>query len=328
MMLSPLALNSLAIAYVIATYGLGVGLLILHTWQLNLLGVILLLHALVLSATFTHEFIHGNIFTMRSLNFFWGKVMTHLNGACYATWDGLVEHHFNHHLHHADFIEFDIDAHFKQMNPWLRRLYIVLEWLYFPALEFELRWRIILTPFTNPQKHHLIGRAIALMLYRTLAFGILAWLSIKAVLLYAIAYISFVNVMRFADAFHHTYDYVIVGHEFPKRDRVYEQEHTFSNLVSIRHPWLNLLFLNFGYHNAHHHNMSCPWYELPNLHHKLYRESGGGLLPLSQLVKNYHQFRLYRLSNGQGDFKLELQSSSNAFIGGIAVSFLTPPQTY
>jgi len=65
------------------------------------------------------------------------------------------------------------------------------------------------------------------MLYRTAAFTLLAWVSWKGLLLYFLAYISFVNVMRFADAFHHTYEYAIVGQDIPKRDRIYEQEHTF-----------------------------------------------------------------------------------------------------
>ena len=36
------------------------------------------------------------------------------------------------------------------------------------------------------------------------------------------------------------------------RDREYEQMNTYSNVTSLRHPWLNLLLLNFPYHNAHH----------------------------------------------------------------------------
>ncbi|MDX2215566.1 MAG: fatty acid desaturase [Oculatellaceae cyanobacterium bins.114] len=325
LLVSPLVKNLGAIAYTFTLYALGVLLITVQPWQWNIVGVILLVHALLLSATFTHEFIHGNIFKDRQLNAFWGQAMTHLNGGCYATWDALVEHHFNHHLHHADFVGFDFLKYFNMMNPWLRSIYVVLEWLYFPIFEFELRWRVILAPWLEADKRSLQGRAIALMLYRMTAFAVLAWISWKALLLYCVAYISFVNVMRFADAFHHTYDYAIVGQEFPKRDRLYEQEHTFSNLVSVKYPWLNLLFLNFGYHNAHHHNMSCPWHELPELHQKLYSDQGGGLLPLPQLVSNYHRFRLYRLFSGQGDATLDDNAVSSPFTGGVGVSFLTPP---
>ena len=324
-MTSPLVKNVGALLYTFAMYSLGVILIVVQPWQFNVLGVILLVHALLLSATFTHEFIHGNIFRNRKLNAFWGQAMTHLNGACYATWDALVEHHFNHHLHHADFVGFDILKYLNTMNPLLRWVYIVLEWLYFPIFEFEMRWRVILAPFFEPTKRVLIWRSLGLMLYRTAAFALLGWVSWKGLLLYFLAYISFVNIMRFADAFHHTYEYAIVGQEFPKRDRVYEQEHTFSNLVSEKHPWLNLLLLNFGYHNAHHHNMSCPWHELPELHQKLYSEKGGGLLPLPRLVRNYHCFRLYRLFSGQGEATLEGEATLNSFTGGVAVSFLTPP---
>jgi len=34
------------------------------------------------------------------------------------------------------------------------------------------------------------------------------------------------------------------------RDRAYEQANTYSNVISLHHPWLNALVLNFGYHNA------------------------------------------------------------------------------
>jgi fatty acid desaturase len=49
-------------------------------------------------------------------------------------------------------------------------------------------------------------------------------------------------------------------------DRVYEQAHTFSNPLSLRHPWVNLFVLNFGYHNAHHAKPTTPWFRLPALH--------------------------------------------------------------
>ena len=47
-------------------------------------------------------------------------------------------------------------------------------------------------------------------------------------------------------------------------DRQYEEDNTYSNLLSTRYPWLNLLVLNFCYHNVHHNKPSEPWYRLPN----------------------------------------------------------------
>lgn len=325
-MKSPLLKNIFVLVYLYSVYGLGIALLIVHSWQLNALGVILVTHALILSATLTHEFIHGNLFKEhRHLNAFWGQAMTHINGACYATWSDLVEHHFNHHIYHADFIGFDVVNHLNTLNPVTRWIYLVCEWAYLPIFEFELRWRIIMAPFLAREKY-LIWRNLALMLYRTAAFALLGWISLKALLLYALAYISFVNIMRFADAFHHIYEYVVVGQSIPKRDRIYEQKHTFSNLISVKHPWINLLFLNFGYHNAHHYNMSCPWHELPELHQTLYSDTPDGIMLLPILVGNYNKFRLKRLFSGQGEATLAAsQSSLERFVGGVAVSFLTPP---
>ncbi len=325
-MIHPRLKNITAIAYVIILYSLGIVSIVIESWQLNLLGIIAIVHSLVVSTALTHEFIHGNIFKSRKFNAFWGQVMTHFNGACYATWGNLVEHHFNHHLHHVDVVGFDIIEYLQVViDPWLHRIYVVLEWLYFPALEFEMRWRIILAPVLDHHKRHLLRRTISLILYRTVAFFILAWVSWKAILLYFLAYVCFVNIMRFVDAFHHTYEYTILGQQFPHHDRLYEQANTFSNLVSIEYPWLNLLVLNFGYHNAHHHQMNCPWHDLPALHSKLYHHQDRQLLPLPKLIHNYHRFRLARLFSGQGDAMQDGELRLDTFTGGIGVSLLTPP---
>lgn len=295
MKFSRLALNIYVLAHTLVAYGLGIGLLIMQGWGFNWVGVGVLIHALILSTVLTHEFIRGTIFKERTLNAFWGQVMTHLNGACYATWDELVEHHFNHYVHHADFVAFDIPKHIQTLPAIARQLVVFTEWAYFPTLEFELRFRLMFSAFWNPEKKSQRLRTVALLIYRGTFFALLAWFAPQAIALYALAYVCFVNIIRFTDAFHHTYEYVTPGQPIPKRDRGYEQERTFSNLVSVEYPVLNLLFLNFSDHNAHHHDMRCPWYELPQLHESLYGKEAKNLLPLPALIGNYHQFRLERL---------------------------------
>lgn len=325
-MLQPKLKNMVAIAYVFTLYLLGIAAILQQSWLLNILGVISIAHSLVISTALTHEFIHGNIFKSRQLNVFWGEMMTHLNGACYAPWEHLVEHHFNHHLHHTDVVRFDLVEYLnREISPVQRSIYIVLEWLYFPVLELEMRWRIILDPLMTPKKRTLLGRTIFWAILRTCTFGILAWVSIKALLLYFLAYICFVNINRFTDAFQHTYEYSIVGSDFRQFNRTYEQKNTFSNLFSVKYPWLNLLVLNFGYHNAHHHNMSCPWHELPALHHKLYGTRTHNLLPLTLAIANYHRFRLVRLFSAQGELTADGDLKLASFAGGVAISLLTPP---
>ena len=84
------------------------------------------------------------------------------------------------------------------------------------------------------------------------------------------------SVLRFADAYQHTYEAFAVledGGKLPedkRRDRSYEQQNTYSNVVSERWPALNLLLLNFSFHNAHHEKPVAPRYRLPKLHAELY----------------------------------------------------------
>ena len=321
---SPLLKNLFALSYTLSAYAIGITLLLASFWLFNLLGVILIVHSLLLATAFTHEFIHDNIFKSKNLNRFWGTVMTHLNGACYSPWDALMRHHINHHVYHVDFIPFDYANFVANLNPVLRNILIALEWAYIPAFELIIRGYVIVAPFRQAGKHHLRSRTLLLMLYRVACFGLLGWLSWRALVLYGVAYVCFVLVMRFVDTFHHTYEYVIQGETAPKFDRVYEQENTFSNIVSIKYPWLNLLYLNFGYHNAHHHNMRCPWHELPALHEKLYGREDGQLASFPQLAMNYHKFRLARLTSGQGETITETATIAE-FTGAVGVSFLTPP---
>ncbi|MGJ3246252.1 MAG: fatty acid desaturase family protein [Elainellaceae cyanobacterium] len=322
--------NILAIAYTLIEYAISLGLLIQPLWILKLVGVILLTHSFMWSAVLTHEFIHGTIFKARSLNAGFGRLMTHLNGACYAPYEDIVQHHFNHHIYHVDLVPFDSPTYFKRLPFPVRQLFVALEWVYFPVFEFVMRSRLILAPFQSSGRSsgrsHLRWRTLFLLTYRGALFGLLAWVSWSGLLLYGIAYICFVNLMRFADAFHHTYDYVVTGDPIPTRDRAYEDANTFSNLVSINHPWLNLLYLNFGYHNAHHHDMRCPWYALPALHQRLYGSQAKAIIPLPQLISNYHQFRIKRLFGGQSAAPADVHPPALAdLVGGVGVSFLTPP---
>ncbi|HEY9768574.1 MAG TPA: fatty acid desaturase [Coleofasciculaceae cyanobacterium] len=323
--LNPALLNSLVVGYIGVIYLLGVGLLLPHDWRLNVAGVILTVHSLVLSAYLIHELLHDNIFKQRHLNRLFGKIFTHMNGACYAPYDDMVEHHINHHIYHADFVPFDITEFVKQLPKPIRSFLVALEWAYFPAFGFIMRWRLIVAPFKNPEKSHLKMQTLGIVAYRSTIAIIIGFISWQALVLYFFAYICFINLVRFADAFHHTYEYAISGAEITKRDRIYEQANTFSNFVSHQHPWLNLLYLNFSYHNVHHHDMRCPWYRLPELHQSLYGNEAKNLLPLSKLISNYHHFRIARLFGGQGDINTQNEAQETTFFtGGIGVSLLTP----
>ena len=321
-------LNSLVLLYMSLAYGLGIWSITKPQWLLNSVGVILIVHALLLSAMMTHEFIHGTVFQRQSLNNLLGNIMTHINGACYIPYATIAQNHFYHHVWHVDRIPFDYEQFVKNFPPIIRKICVALEWCYFPIFGAILRWRCLVAPFINKTERR--WRVFICLVYRGILFGILAIISPKAIVLYAISYVCFTLVMRAIETFQHTYEYWIsdiepparIRRSSPKENRLYEQTNTFSGVIATGHfSWLNLIYLNFGYHNAHHHDMRTPWYKLPQLHNSLYGEEAKNILLLPKMAGNYHRFRVARLLGiEQGDV-----SSLNDFAGAIGISLLTPP---
>jgi hypothetical protein len=92
--------------------------------------------------------------------------------------------------------------------------------------------------------------------------------------------------------------------------------------------WLNVFFLNFGYHNTHHRVIHCPWYLPPQLDGKLYPPYYRQHLLLARLIKNYHYFRIHRLFNGQGTVRdTEEGVNVEQFVGGNRSFLLNPART-
>ena len=114
-----------------------------------------------------------------------------------------------------------------------------------------------------------------------------------------------------------------------KGDLAWEQEHTFSNVISFRYQWPNWLVLNFGYHNAHHARPTAPWYQLPGLHRELFGDDPGNVIPLWPQLKLFHRYRSYRIFHdapGLPDVsgRRFLEAAQQAQVtGGNAASFLT-----
>jgi fatty acid desaturase len=81
--------------------------------------------------------------------------------------------------------------------------------------------------------------------------------------------------------------------------------------------------LNFGYHNAHHAVMKCPWHSLHELDRDLFTGQEIHYLALPQLLKNYHRFRVSRIFSGQGKARDEQGNLKlDTFYGAVGVSFL------
>ncbi len=315
--------NGLAIAYVIIGYGGSIACICHSGWWINILGVLLLTHTLVWAAYFVHEFIHGTIFRGPQLNGLGARAMLFLTGSCYCRYLPLARYHLAHHKNRADFSAFSMDAFLRSLPTPLLKLIELLEWLYFPAINLILRWFCALSPFLGQTRQEDRWRNGVLLFVRGSLFVTLAWYSWKAVILYFISYLCFLNILRFMDCFQHTYTVVQMGQPMPKYSLDYEESNTYSNLVLGRWHWLNLLFLNFGYHNAHHQVIHCPWYLLPQLNEELYGTNYKQQVSLGSLVKNYHQFRMRRLF-GEKSSVVETDDGLDFdnFLGDIGVSFL------
>ncbi len=323
--------NSLAFSFAIIGYALGVFMLFSNYWFINFAGVLLTAQALIISAYLLHEFSHWSIFKTPETNRRWGVLMTWINGSCYSTFEEIRSKHMHHHVDRADVLTFNVQHLMRDMPSFARNSIKFLEWLYIPALEILMHFLVIILPFMRPEWHYKRPRLLAILLIRVPLFALMALVSIKAWLLYLLAYGIMLTALRFADAFQHTYD-VFLERDLAQsggkiadeklRNRAYEQANTFSNLTSLQYPWLNLIFLNFPYHNAHHEKPVAPWFQLPKLHHELFGDSHLlPVIPMSKLLLAYHRHRVKRLQSD--DYGVLTNDSANAFIGAAGVSFLT-----
>lgn len=318
--------NTLVLAWTCAGWLASFALMGTHAVILNIAGVLLCAHAMILAAYLIHEAAHQTLFAALWANAFAGEAMNFIAGSSYASFERIRHMHIRHHIDRADLTCF----HFKGLMrryPGVRRTLQILEWGYVPATELLMHWQVIGRPFFVPSQRRHLPRAAAMLILRgslLLLLGLWSW---KAVLLYVAAALLLLHVLNFFDAFHHTFEQYFVAADEPVplngRDRRYEHANTYSNVISRRHPWLNLLILNFGYHNAHHYRASVPWYRLPALHGDLYGEEPGGMLPLSQLLRTWHRNRVRRVMSD--DYGVPSQGSGGAdnFVGAHGVSFLT-----
>jgi fatty acid desaturase len=317
----------LAAFYTLMAWPFGIYLLARPEIGRNAIGVLLTAHALVYSAYLIHDCAHHAIFATTAANDRLGVLMSWINGACLANYQRLKKKHLRHHADRLDVVTFDYRAVLNQSPGWVRRGVLAFEWVYVPAVELMIRGMIVAAPFSSGTAAERT-RIIAVLAGRLAFFTALALISVKAVLLYALAYLLFLTVLRFMDAFQHTYE-VLASRSLeaavpdPRRDLKYEYENTYSNLLSERWRYLNLLVLNFPYHNAHHVRPSVPWHRLPALHRALYGEKDAQVISCRELLASFHRHRVTRvLSDNYGTVSASGNRAGD-FLGAVGVSFLT-----
>ena len=187
--------------------------------------------------------------------------MSFIAGGAYALVDRIRHLQLRHHRDRADATCFDYKA-FLRRRP-VAACVDGLEWAHLPAVEAVMQLQVMCCSCPASAatcRGSNVGPA----------HGVARRFSLKAALLYFVAYAVPPATLDFFDAFHHTFDQYFIDADAPvpmgDRDRNYEQAKHLLDVVSVSHPWLNLLTLNFGYHNAHHERASVPWYRLAALH--------------------------------------------------------------
>jgi fatty acid desaturase len=317
-----------ALAYIASTY-VGGWALLLQGWGWPWwVGVLMTAHGMVIAAFLMHDCAHNAIFTNNDTNTKLGRLLNAICGTNYGTYEDLRNKHFRHHVDNCDTVYLDYRQPLKQ-RPWLLRGVKAMEWCYIPAVEIIMHGTQVILPFMLPPKRDQRARVVRVALVRgglLAAAGILQPWALSG---YVMAYLMFMTVLRFMDVFQHDYQlyYRLADPSFEpphKGDKVYEQTHTYTNLFSAHRPWLNLLTLNFSYHNAHHVRPTVGWFKLPSLSAELGLTDNAQRIGLRPQLTSFHRQRVSRvLSEDYGAEDLRAQLAKGQAVGVNAVSFLT-----
>ena len=323
--------NGGATLYALTAYSIGFLGLFNTNIFINILATLLLGHAMIIAAYLVHECSHNLVFKKIRFNTYLGGFLSWICGSSYGTYEDIQYKHFRHHVDNDDVVWFDYEAFFED-NPNVFKLTKILEWFYIPAHEFIMHFIMMFSSFIIPQRRNQRLRNTAVIAIRFPLFVLLMIFLPKVAMFYTISYILLLTVLRFMDSIQHDYPYnlTLFSNDKPTRKGQYEweQEHTFSNPHSFDLEAVNWLTLNFGFHNAHHHNMTVPWYRLPQKHRELFGENPETVVPFLSQLKIFHKNRVKRIYGNHDEYaptgkEYLIAARKGETIGGNAASFLT-----
>jgi fatty acid desaturase len=320
--------NLAAIGYATLGHLAALTLLFAPAWPANVVGIALTVHTLMIGTYLLHEAIHETIFATHAQNDMLGHVVAFLGGGGWAGYAELRKKHLHHHSGMMDPTTFDFRSFLDRAPHPVVRTIEALEWLHVPAVELLLRAEHALRPFRDGTRGADRPRMLMVAAASLGWWSGLCLLSVRACLLYAVSYLLFVIGLRVFDAFHHTFDLVVVPDYDtayvlpPGRDRFYEHANTFSNVIGRGRPRANLFVLNFAYHNAHHAKPGVPWHRLPDLDRTLYRGKSQQKRSIAAHLRDFHRYRLERIRRDTTDIP-PAPDGRIVNIGAVAVSLLT-----
>ena len=318
--------HSLVLGYVLLGWVGSFGLMASRSVALDILGVLICAHAMVLAAYLVHEAVHQTLFKSRRANQWVGEALNCIASSGGASFERIRHLHIRHHLDRADLVCFDFKDLMRR-RPLVRRILQACEWAYIPAVEILMHLQLLMRPFFVRAQRRFLPRVVLMLGARLALLALLATWSLRAALLYGLAVLIELHVLNFFDGFHHTFEQFVIRPDEPVsmagRDRDYEHRNTYSNLVSERFDWLNALTLNFGYHNAHHQRPSLPWWRLPALHRELFGAGSSTVMPLRELITTWHRNRVRRVYAESYGAVGTGPARAAGFVGAHGVSFLT-----
>jgi fatty acid desaturase len=295
---------------------------------LNIVGVIALAHSMVIAAYLLHDCSHNTVFTSTTRNAYLGKVLNWVAGSCYGRYEDIRYKHMRHHVDNYDPVVWDYRSFLKR-HPLLEAVMKAAEWVYIPAVEIMMHTMLVLAPWCIESKRAQRRRILQVLAIRASLLILVFIYSPVALFLYALAQLLLFTVLRFMDCYQHNYEVVFnledKDVERPYRgDAEYEQSNTYSNLLSARFPKLNLLVLNFCYHNAHHKKPTLGWYRLPELHAQMYPTNEPQTLGFIEQARAFHKHRVARIyADDYGNDEVKESLKQGRAVGADALSFLT-----
>lgn len=295
---------------------------------INCVGVIALAHGMVIAAYLLHDCGHNAVFVSVRDNARLGNVLNWIAGSCYGRYEDIRYKHMRHHVDNYDPVVWDYRSFLKR-HPQLESLVKAAEWAYIPAVEIMMHTMLVIGPWCMESKREQRDRVLWVLLVRGGVLAVVFLLSPAAFFLYVLAQLLLLTVLRFMDCYQHNYEVVFnldePGFQFPhKGDVEYEQRNTYSNLLSSRFPLLNLLVLNFCYHNAHHEKPTLGWYRLPALHAQMYPGVAPQTLGFAEQARSFHKHRVARIyAEEYGDDEVRASLQEGRAVGVDALSFLT-----
>jgi len=326
--------HGLAFAYAMTGYITGLAGLFHEYWLINAVSVVLLGHTMTIAAYLIHECGHNTVFRLNKTNARLGELLNWVCGAAYGTYADIRYKHFRHHVDNDDSVWFEYSVFFEK-HPLILQITRILEWFYIPAHDIIMHTIMVFTSFIVPQRHNQRLRNVFMIVVRGGLFFTALALAPKAALLYLVAYMLMIHLLRFTDSPQHDYaGNAVLFEDNPKSrfgGRETEQSHTFSNPVSLKYEKLNWFFLNFGFHNAHHARPTVPWYRLPAYHRELFGDNPERVIPFSAQLYMYHKYRVVRVTHEGGDLDEHQDVMAEDYLracregriyGGNAVSFL------